>query len=66
MWMKWKNGIPAFLAALIILVVQAVNILGRVPQQHRVNFEIMSNAFMLIVAVVSFFWIGLPSKGSSE
>lgn len=66
MWMKGKNGIPAFLAALIFLVVQAVNIWGRVPQQHRVNFEIMSNAFMLIVAVVSFFWIGLPSKESSE
>ena len=45
MWMKGKNGIPAFLAALIFLVVQAVNIWGRVPQQHRVNFEIMSNAF---------------------
>ena len=66
MWMKGKNGIPAFLAALIFLVVQAVNIWGRVPQQHRVNFEIMSNAFMLIVAVASFFWIGLPSKENSE
>ncbi len=66
MWIKLKNGIPAFLAALIFLVVQAVNIWGRVPQQHRVNFEIMSNAFMLIVAVASFFWIGLPSKENSE
>lgn len=66
MWMKLKNGIPAFLAALIFLVVQAVNIWGRVPEQHRVNFEIMSNAFMLIVAVASFFWIGLPSKENRE
>lgn len=56
----WKNGYPAFLAILILFIVEIVDISGIASHQQD-NFEKMANIVMLMVAIVGFFCQGLPS-----
>lgn len=57
-----KKGSPAFCALLVLFIVEIINISGTVPLQQRNNFENMSNMTILLIALIGFFGLGIPSQ----
>lgn len=58
----WQNGLPAVFATLVFLLVEVADMRWDIFWQYRDAFEVLSNTVMLLIAVISFFVIGLPSR----
>lgn len=58
----WQNGLPAVFATLVFLFVEVADMRWATFWQYRDAFEILSNTVMLLIAVISFFVIGLPPR----
>ncbi|MCM1118686.1 MAG: hypothetical protein NC543_04920 [bacterium] len=58
----YREGSPAFLAAVLFIVVEGINILDIISSPK--HFEIFSNAIMIIIAIYGFLCIGIPAKNS--
>lgn len=63
---KIKNGIPAFLAISVFATAEMITMFEIISEHQRYNFEIICNISMLIVAVLSFFLMGLPISSDSS
>lgn len=63
---SWESGGPAFLAILLVLVVELLSVFTNVYWQYEANFEVISNTWLFLVAIFGFFYWGMPSKDNSS
>lgn len=63
---RWKDGCPVFLAILVFGAVEALLMLKLIPQKQWIDFVKMGNVILAVIAVFSFFLLGLPMKTADK
>lgn len=63
---NWRDYLPAFFAAAVLLAVSVIKALRIVPEVRWDDFETVTNTVMFGAAVVSLFCVGLPAKRDDE
>lgn len=63
---KWKEWLPAILAAAILMLVEIIDFTGVVPSQRRDTFELISNSALFAVALYGVFRSEFPFRSVDE
>lgn len=63
---NWRDYLPAFFAAAVLLAAAVIKALRIVPETRWDDFETVTNAVMLGAAAVSLFCVGLPTKKDNK
>lgn len=62
----WRVGIPAFSAAAVLLIAVLVDVWMTTTGRIWYHVDIIFNAILIGIAILGFFFIGLPTKTQNE